>query len=193
MSSDLDDFLKPDHLYRQYQLSDVNQARLVPWLYKPLLERIHITMPGVVIVGGAVRDAFFDREVKDIDFMTIKPGDVELMGECLGMPMLDCLRHKTDSQRKQYEQEPSLIAAYETENKHYNLLLVPSIWKRIQEFPDSISQCWTDGTHMYATQAFCATAMTKVVNCSDRITAERLCRLREKYPDFIFTTFREYP
>ncbi|KGC37666.1 hypothetical protein DO62_5146 [Burkholderia pseudomallei] len=145
--------------------------------------RVSKHLPDAVLVGGAIRDTYFIRNVKDQDYMTERGlSGVTCMEKALGRTMYPCITEA----RADYGSNGCLTAAYETVRKDVNLLLVTSILGRIQEFPDSISQIWYDGQNVKCTPAFIQTANTKVVTYNERMSPERLTRIRAKYPDFQF-------
>lgn len=184
---DLSWLLAVEHEAEKYKLVGIPAASKVNKAYAQVLWNARINCPGIVLVGGAVRDTLFDREVKDLDFMSENSGDIAGLSRHLGRPLLNCLRHLPNDQK--YPTNGHLLEALETEDKAVNLLLVSSIMGRINEFPDSISQCWFDGRYVYGTPAFCSTYMTHVVSYQHTMNPDRLERLKAKYPDFAFEAF----
>lgn len=181
---DLTELLRPEHDQDKYKLHLSGPTLAILSRYRDEVLTIREKCPGIILAGGAVRDVYFDRLVKDWDFMTVNQDDITRLSTVLENPLLHCLRGagtKTD-----YEPSSLLLDAYETEDKSINLLLVKSIMGRINEFPDSISQCWFDGMDVCGTPAFCATALTEVVTYDPKIKPERLEKLKSKYPDFKF-------
>jgi hypothetical protein len=75
-------------------------------------------------------------------------------------------------------------SVFQAQDKSIDVLLVADLWHRVASFPDSISQCWFDGTYVYGTSEFMKTYMTEIITYSPSITDERLQRLRAKYPEF---------
>lgn len=175
-----------EHEQERYRIAPLGRALQVVREGRALLYDVRKAMPSVIIVGGYVRDTYFMRDVKDVDFMTANEQDVELMQTWLNKPLLNCLRRVPTATRGGYASTGCMVAAYETEEKDVNLLHVSSVMGRIEEFPDSISQCWTNGSDMYGTPAFMATVMSRVVTLDHGISPEREARLKAKYPDFNF-------
>jgi hypothetical protein len=182
---DLGTLLKPEHEYDEFKLVGLEGASDVNDAYEPILYLARTYCPGVVLVGGAVRDTLFRRTVKDLDFMSVNQQDPLCLGDALGKPLLLCLRDRM-GERDAYEPNSCLLEAYETEDKRVNLLMVKSIMGRIKEFPDTLSQCWFDGRYVYGTQGFCSTYLTHVVKYQHTMKPDRLEKLKAKYPDFAF-------
>jgi hypothetical protein len=86
----------------------------------------------------------------------------------------------------------TLIGAYETVSKNANVLLVSNFLSHIELFPDTVSQVWTDGEEVYASEGFNNTAATRIVRCTERMSGERLARIKAKYSDFSFTQFDDF-
>ena len=179
------DLLCEPHECRNYIIQGEAADRVVA-AYRDILREAREAVPGIILTGGAVRDVFYGKPVKDLDFMTDNDAAVEPMARFLNKPLWDCLRNLPDATRAAYEGERSMVAAYETEDKEANLLIVKSIMRRVYEFPDSVSQCWTDGHEMYGTAHFMVTAMNRVIRVSTKIKPERQARLLAKYVDFGF-------
>ncbi|RQU14215.1 hypothetical protein DF152_17275 [Burkholderia cenocepacia] len=151
--------------------------------YGNALTELRKYVPDLVLVGGAVRDVYFKRPVKDLDFMTCDDQAVRVISEYYGETIRNCL----DEPVNEYEGDSNtLIAAYETASKGANVLRVSDIHLHIALFPDSLSQIWTDGEQVYATPGFNKTAADRRVVCNDRMRLERMGRLMAKYPDFTF-------
>jgi hypothetical protein len=182
---DIGDLLAEPHEAEKYKI--VNAPHLTSSVlaeYDHILFQARRTCPGIVLTGGAVRDVIFDREVKDLDFMSVNMGDKGGLEAYLNEPLLNCLRDFPA--KEHYPTQGSLLAAYETEDKRINWLLVSDILTRIHEFPDSISQCWFDGRYVYGTPEFCSTVLSHAVSYKHDIKPERLEKLKSKYPDFHF-------
>jgi hypothetical protein len=151
--------------------------------YAATLDELRRYVPDLLLTGGAVRDVYFERAVKDLDFMTCDDQAARVVSEFYGEPIRDCL----DDPVNEYEGDSNtLIAAYETTSKSANILRVSHHLSHIAQFPDSISQVWTDGENVYASKGFNETVASHVVECTLRMTDERLARIKAKYPDFVF-------
>jgi ABC-type sugar transport system ATPase subunit len=121
--------------------------------------------------------------------MTCDDQAVRILSEFYNEPVRACLDEPVNA----YEGDSNtLIAAYETQSKGVNILRVSHDLSHIAQFPDSISQIWTDGKQVYGAKEFNTTVTTRVVRCSLRMTDERLARLKAKYPDYGFVQFDEH-
>lgn len=151
--------------------------------YANTLAELRRYVPDLLLTGGAVRDVYFERLVKDLDFMTCDDQAARVVSEFYGEAIRDCL----DEPVNEYEGDSNtLIAAYETVSKGANILRVSHQLSHIAYFPDSISQIWTDGEKVYASEGFNDTSASRVVFCTDRMTPERVARIKAKYQDFVF-------
>ncbi|KVQ06872.1 hypothetical protein [Burkholderia ubonensis] len=151
--------------------------------YGRTVQELRKYIPDLLLVGGAVRDVYFKRPVKDLDFMTCDNQAARILGEYYEEAFAPCLRQKDDS----YEAAAStLIAAYENPGRSINVLWVSGGLSHIAKFPDSISQIWTDGEQVYASEKFNRGAASRVVFYNERMTDERLARIQSKYEDFAF-------
>lgn len=151
--------------------------------YAATLAELRTYVPDLLLTGGAVRDVYFGRLVKDLDFMTCDDQAARVVSEFYGEAIKDCL----DAPVNEYEGDSNtLIAAYETVSKSANILRVSHHLSHIAQFPDTISQVWTDGENVYASNGFNETAASRIVLCTDRMTGERVTRIKAKYPDFVF-------
>lgn len=169
---------------RVLTLRGPNAARVLD-KYSELLTTLREYVPDLILIGGAVRDVYFERTVKDLDFMTCDEQAPRALSEFYGEPILPCDRGDKDV--GEYEGAgSSLIAAYENLTKRINVLQVCGIDAHIARFPDSISKIWTDGGNVYATPDFNETATSRVVKYNIRMTDERLGRIQSKYADFAY-------
>lgn len=151
--------------------------------YKDVLSGLRKYVPDLLLTGGAVRDVYFERRVKDLDFMTCDDQAARILAEYYNEPITPCLK----ATEAQYEStQETLKAAYENEGKTLNVLLVTDFAAHIALFPDSISQVWTDGESVFSSEKFNDTAASRVVTYTDRMSHERLFRIRDKYTDFKF-------
>lgn len=181
MGFNLDDLLSEEYERTIYRIQTENGLRVVDTLGERV-KQVRSAVPGLILTGGAVRDTYFNRPVKDLDFITARGSDKDLLATFLGRPLTPCIDPELI---KEYAPDSGqMLLAYETDIKDVNLLYVRDIWVRISEFPDSISQCWTDGEYMYGTPDFMETTVSKTVTLTATITPERLARLKAKYPDF---------
>lgn len=160
-------------------------ASYVCSVWRDEVHSVRRELPDAVLVGGAIRDTYLGRPVKDRDFMTTRPlaGNLFNPGLC-GNAMRSCLIQHHNSA---YEGDSGcMICAYENSDKSVNVLLVSSILGRIQEFPDSLSQIWYDGERVFCTPEFSRTLETRVITYKPNMSEERLARIKSKYPDFKF-------
>lgn len=182
---DIDDLLRDPLTAPEYALTqdDPGRGRVLA-AYQDLLRVVRVACPGILLTGGAVRDTYYGRPVKDLDFISQHQDDKYHLGKVIGAKLSPCI---DPEMLKEYAPHSgSMLLAYETPDKSTNLLYVFSVYGRITEFPDSISQCWTDGEEVYGTAAFKQTALTQRVEMSHTISPEREARLRSKYPSFSF-------
>jgi hypothetical protein len=140
----------------------------------------------LVLAGGAVRDAYYGREIKDLDFMvnrTEADAALDSIDIVFGVRLRPCL----GATPHEYEDgDRSLLSVYESRDKRINLLICTRVMDRIDEFPDSISKVWTTGSAVYATEDFFFTKATGKIKTYDRFTEERRERLSAKYPNHTF-------
>jgi hypothetical protein len=151
--------------------------------YGELLRELRTYVPDLLLTGGAVRDIYYGRPVKDLDFMTCDNQAARVLAEFYNEPITPCLQVVEAMYEATRE---TLITAYENESRTLNVLLVTDFMAHIALFPDSISQVWTDGESVYGSEAFNETAATRVVRYTDRMSHERLFRIHKKYPDFLY-------
>jgi hypothetical protein len=149
-------------------------STMVEHVYGKSLRALREHHPDLLIIGGAVRDCLFGRSVKDVDYMTTNTNTV------MALTHLWNLKNISDPT---YEDTDMV---FQNEDKSKDLLFVTDLWHRVACFPDSISQCWFDGTNVYGTTEFMKTYMTEIVTYSANIKDERLQRLKAKYPEFKF-------
>jgi hypothetical protein len=169
----------------EYALATDDPGRnLVLETYGGLMRRVRAVCPGVYLTGGAVRDTYFGRPVKDLDFISQNGQDAHDLTEAIGQTLRPCIDPEMLALYAPHS--GSMLLAYETLDKSINLLYVFDVWGRINEFPDSISRCWTDGEEVYGTAEFKRTALDSCVRTRGNISAEREKRLRDKYPTFSF-------
>ena len=165
-------------------------AEFVHAQYGALLRRIRRLSPSAVLVGGAVRDTIFGREVKDLDFMVLSEADVSGIETALSVTVSDVLGFDRLHGRSEYDADANVYRVFETADKKLNILLVGDILHRVVTFPDSISQVIFDGDSVLATQRFIDTASTHVITHSHEpqreLKADRRARIVAKYPDFSF-------
>jgi hypothetical protein len=170
-------FLLPsdyDPIKDQNQIIKVPGSGVVERKYGRDLRALRQYHPDLLIIGGAVRDSLFGREVKDVDHITTSSLTVQAL-----VPLWN-LKNISDPT---YEDTDMV---FQNEDKSKDLLFVTDLWHRVACFPDSISQCWFDGTNVYGTTEFMKTYMTEIVTYASNIKAERLGRLKAKYPEFTF-------
>jgi len=152
--------------------------------YGNALKELRTYVPDLVLVGGAVRDVYFKRPVKDLDFMTCDDQASRILSEYYGEPLTRCIA--VSDEEYEGDARDTMIAAYENAGKTINVLHVSNQTQHIAMFPDSLSQIWTDGEHVYASAKFNGGIVSRTAFYTERMTDERLCRLRTKYPDFDF-------
>jgi hypothetical protein len=169
------------NLLKEYDpIKDPNQIIKVPGSgvverkYGKGLRVLRELHPDLLLIGGAVRDSLFGREVKDQDYATTSHQSVATLASMFSLKNIsDPTYEDTDM-------------VFQNDEKTMDVLLVTDLWHRVACFPDSISQCWFDGTNVYGTTEFMKTYMTEIVTYSANIKAERLGRLKAKYPEFTF-------
>ena len=154
------------------------------------LFRQHVD-PNGVLVGGALRDTFYGREVKDLDFVStaaVPPWSPQLRD--LVFPEhtfrwipVENLQHYEDE-----ENNPSgLIDVIESTDKTINIIEVLDIARYTRHFPDSISEMVFDGTTVHTSARWrIGAANHEVYYNADRMKPARLEKLKLKYPDFAF-------
>ncbi|MFL9902161.1 hypothetical protein PQR71_29165 [Paraburkholderia fungorum] len=151
--------------------------------YAATLAELRSYVPDLLLTGGAVRDVYFGRPVKDLDFMTCDAQAARILAEFYNDAIYPVLSEKDEKYEATRE---TLLKAYENESKSINVLWVSDFNAHISLFPDSISQVWTDGEEVYASVGFNDTAANRVVQCTDRMAQERVQRIKAKYHDFVF-------
>ncbi|WP_429498849.1 hypothetical protein ACQUFY_05945 [Robbsia andropogonis] len=151
--------------------------------YGAYVKRLRKEVPDLVLVGGAVRDTLFNRPVKDLDFMTADgTARLRLQGS-FRTPLRLC----PGARNPTYEHHTgNLVEVLETEDRAANVLIVLDIVARVQEFPDTLSQVWFDGEHVHCLAGFAFARDELYVETNERMTPERLARLKAKYPEFGF-------
>jgi hypothetical protein len=170
-----------DHLLAVHAnpVEDPKQRLKVPGVYGVEarygsdLRALRVYHPDLIIAGGAVRDLLFGKPVKDVDYLTASEATASSLAHLWDLKMVS---------------DPSYQATdlvFQDAGKTRDVILVADLWNRIGSFPDSISQCWFDGTYVYGTSEFMRTYMTEIITHSTSITDERLQRIRAKYPEFV--------
>ena len=151
--------------------------------------RRHID-PNGVLAGGALRDTFYGREVKDLDFVTTR--DLAPQAQSLRTVFPDyTFRWIPVEQVGHYAEgadNPSgLIDVIESTDKTINIIEVQDIARYTRNFPDSISEMVFDGTTVYTSARWSIGLVNdEVYYNADRMTQARLDKLQLKYPDFAF-------
>lgn len=159
-------------------------AERVTTIYQEHLRELRNYVPDLILIGGAVRDVYFERPVKDLDFMTCDEQAARVIAEYHNEPITPVL---VQVEAKYESTRETLKCAFENASKSINVLLVTDFEAHIALFPDSISQVWTDGESVYGSVGFNETAASRVVRYTDRMSHERLFRIHDKYPDFLYS------
>lgn len=169
-----------------------------------------VTGYNAVVAGGAVRDLLHGNPIKDIDVFIEKSRDEE---DYTDSTYTESLAKKVAKAFDSYAVTTSLIG-YEasSEGDTYatfdiemplpmpplNLIFVADIEAALNEFPDTISQVWLDGSgkvvfsdgHQQAVQS---QVIQHTLRDDDERAQKRLRKLEGKFPNFKFEYVAELP
>ena len=156
------------------------------------LFRQHID-PNGILAGGALRDTFYGREVKDLDFVStagIVPWSPQLRDlvfpehtfRWIPVELIEAYEGGPD------ENPGGLVDVIESTDKTINIIEVLDIARYTRNFPDSISEMVFDGTTVHTSARWRAGHANggEVYYNADRMKPARLEKLKLKYPDFAF-------
>lgn len=167
----------------------------IPKEWLDVLTEIQAIFPGAVIAGGALRDLYNERPIKDVDiFIPTDPHNLEgkyeeiwdmFAGENIELDSSTVygVKIKEDADRDLY----AIFKLVRPDYKYDLIVCMPSACK-IDTFDINICQLCHDGVQLHATEAYHEAVRTKTlkvmnVNRTDRNKA-RLERLLQKYTDF---------
>lgn len=174
---------------------DLNELLIIEGFLKRY--RVH-TGRKAMIAGGAPRNCWLDLPIRDVDIFFEHEEDVmelvKLMSLNITRPPLGMgdmggpyanAGSVVDEQIKVWKCD----WCYGTTSMwNIDLIWVPSITGRIEDFPDYISQCWLHPSGCIMRSANCVKDMqSKYLRyISSRMRTARLTRLQELFPDYTF-------
>jgi hypothetical protein len=147
-----------------------------------------IDVDGLIIAGGAVRDAYLGIEGRDIDFIVQDPGGdgtalaeiVRKVGEVSGQRTLKIVERKGNPYDHAFElyrsddEKVELIVAEDTELEY------------VDSFHDDISQMWVDGSSFHANTVALKAAVLEEITV-DAGRDKRFEKLEKKFGPLGFT------
>lgn len=183
----------------------------IPEEFKKTLELIHKEFPSAIIAGGAIRDLYGERQIKDVDiFIPVNidkiEGDFDFLYTVYSIffPPTDSFDIHCDTVIKVVCGEGygiKLTPADSDEGRDiyciinvtrnsvsYDLVFCEPKGADVKSFDIGICQAYFDGSCVVATEEFIQGFDTKTievlnVNRTDR-NERRVQRLKEKYPEF---------
>ncbi len=164
----------------------------IPVLWQEVLKDVQRVFPSAMIAGGALRDLFYNKPVKDVDiFCNVEesPDDFDtLLMEVF--PQLILTQGGGSSRYLGSTEGRLMYGIYQLhiEGITFEFIVTTPEACDVTEFDLSICQATYDGNKVYLTDEFKATAETKIIkvcniNRADR-QEERVQRILMKYPDF---------
>jgi tRNA nucleotidyltransferase/poly(A) polymerase len=137
---------------------------------------------GLIIAGGAVRDAYLDIPARDIDFVVKHPGDPVKLAEIIGRVRKAAgvkeLALVSEASENPYE---GAFELYRSEDSGVEVVvaMVDAV-DYVDGFDDDISQMWVDGKQFYATPQSRNAARSKTITV-DRDQRRRFAKLKAKF------------
>lgn len=156
----------------------------IPQEWLDVLSRVQTVSPSAIIAGGALRDLYNDKPIKDVDiFIAYNPIIDFEIGE------LFCDTTKVFQQHDEYN-GVELLAVYEStiDGVLYNFIVCTEEHCDINNFDINICQISCDGKKLSFTAEYSYGIRDKVirivnVNCLDE-NRKRVERIHNKYPEF---------
>jgi hypothetical protein len=138
---------------------------------------------GLIIAGGAVRDAYLDIPARDIDFVVKDPGDPVKLAEIItkirkatGVEGIG-LVSKADSENPYAE----AFSLYRSDDDGVEVIVSESdAVDYVDGFDDDLSQMWVDGGQFFATPESRRAAESKIITV-DRLQHRRFAKLLAKF------------
>ena len=165
--------------------------------YRDVVNAVRQHVPNAVLVGGALRDTVYGKEVEDLDFVVGTNNGVFAV-----TPITPWLREVWPDKQFQFIPIPEFQAEYganlfddnpagvmdviESTDKTINMIIVHDITRYTHQFPDSISQMVFDGEQVHTSRLWNSAVMMNRVYYKEDIKPARLEKLRRKYPDTLF-------
>lgn len=173
--------------------------REIPFEYRTILQQLQEQFPEAVLAGGALRDWYFNRPVKDLDIFIQDrgAGTKGLIEEAYGVTFKTTIPEHIAT----YKSLRDLVRSFEGVVSGYrvNVVSLKEGFTGLEQVVDRIDigicQIGYDGTTPYATVDFWNDALDQVLRVvhyrdeSDLSRShKRQLRLAEKYPDFRIVT-----
>ena len=171
----------------------------VPVEWKQVLQDIQQVFPGAKIAGGALRDLFFERPIKDVDIFCnideMPQGFDSMLMEVF--PQLVLVQGAGSDKYLGETSDRPIYGIYQfTDAKYkYEIIVTIAACCDVDLFDLSICQITFDGDTLHMTDKFAATVETGCIevcniNRADR-QEDRIKRILEKYPDFTILSKEE--
>ena len=164
--------------------------------YRNVVRSVRNQIPNAVLAGGALRDTFYGKAVKDLDFVVAPEARGAFYPLSAESPWLRGIWPDKEFRyidipdlREYMQQEPNgagIMDVIESTDKTVNFIIVEDIPRYTHHFPDSISQMVFDGETVHTSRQWHAGHVNNRVYYKENIKPERLSRLRQKYPEQMF-------
>lgn len=174
-----------------------NYPDLVPDLWVDTLNIIREFFDEAYIVGGALRDRYYGKEVKDIDVFVWNEHSDSKMKKLV--KALNCKRKSLDKLADEYDHvDIDRVIELQVEGIELPIQLVfvkpEGSRKSITDFDLSFCQIGTNGSHLFYSKQFSDTTNTKIVTITRKPIEDweyarlhdRINKFRLKFPDFKF-------
>jgi hypothetical protein len=178
------------------------EVKPIPQEWRDVLKQIRRVFPGAIIAGGALRDLFNDREIKDVDiFIPIakhmaygNPEHIDGEAYTRIWDMFAGVEIELDKAtsygvKVKEDQDRDLYGIFKMRKEYkYDLILCTPEACNMESFDINICQIKYDGDTVHTSYAYGEAVRTRTlrvmnINRTDR-NKPRLARLHQKYPDF---------
>ena len=174
---------------------------VIPEQWKEILSAVQVNHPQAIIAGGALRDLWHGKPIKDVDiFVPVKECSDDLyVDQIIALdPYAEKVASSIYGQSQEGEPQPGfrhihVIWRLNIDGVIYEVIFIEDRGEDlISVFDLSLAQIGYDGQSLRTTAAFNQTVFDKVirvlnVNRADR-GIKRLRRVLEKYPDYTSET-----
>jgi hypothetical protein len=171
----------------------------IPHVWAAMLNLVQGELPSAVIAGGALRDLWHDKPIKDVDiFIPVKADEVDL--DVIEKKVLSIYPYAELVLTSMYGQKGDQAAPgfrnifaiwrMTVDGVIYELIFIEDMGERmIDVFDISICQISFDGKELFVTDEFYRSVKDGVIrvcntNRADR-QVKRLKRVMDKYPEYV--------
>lgn len=165
----------------------------IPQEWLDVLKEVQVVFPGAVIAGGALRDLFNGKPIKDVDIFipTDDPNTFEDIWDMFAGENIELSKHtKYGVKTVPEDHDRDLYAIFNLKRTdwQYDLILCTFDACKVETFDINICQISHDGKRIHMTDDYLLGVLTNTlqimnINRTDRNKA-RMERLHTKYPEF---------